>query len=107
MRSGQTQATKSPTSKDKMEFKFKKKDLKFSNATNSRNIFYKYYKIDDNKSFSVLAGRCFKCSKITDAFCDKCFKYVCKGHLVMSDEDDNEGFCTECQEKNSKKDSSE
>lgn len=61
-------------------------------ATNLRNVFFKYYKISDNKSFAAVAGRC-NCSRITDFFCSKCHSYICEKHLFTDEEN---YFCENC-----------
>jgi len=62
-------------------------------ARNSRKAVHKYYASDKVHRNAVPAGRCAKCSKITDCFCDKCNHWVCENHL----QDENElDICEEC-----------
>lgn len=75
----------------------RRKDPRLSDATNSRRRSYKYYYIDDNKRFAVAAGRCFKCGKVNDAFCDSCNQWLCKNHLVETDKDGG-CLCVKCSE---------
>ena len=72
---------------------------RLSTARNRRKSVYKYYKIkgDDIHTLPVEAGRCHKCNKVTDAFCDKCEKWICEKHMVKPDKDDYEAFCLDCQ----------
>lgn len=77
----------------------KEKKVHRSTAVNSRRAVYKYYKIDDVKSVAIPAGRCHKCSRITDAFCDKCSKYICKNHMVVPKKEDYECYCLACGKK--------
>ncbi|MBW2984254.1 hypothetical protein KY361_04015 [Candidatus Woesearchaeota archaeon] len=65
-------------------------------ARNSRKAVHKYYYIDDIKRFAAKAGRCYKCNKITDAYCDKCGKWVCKKHMFKPDKEDYLCYCLEC-----------
>ena len=57
-----------------------------TSAINTRKIFFKYYKIDDNKTMAVMAGRCKRCKKITDLFCGKCSGFVCENHAYKKHE---------------------
>jgi len=76
----------------------KKEDQpRLGTARNSKGFFYKYYPVegDKTKRIAVPGGRCYKCSRITDAFCDKCQKWVCEEHLAKG-EDEYICFCLEC-----------
>ena len=74
----------------------KRKLPRYKTARDSRKAVHKYYYIDDTKRLAVLAGRCYKCGKITDAFCDKCGKYICKNHSFKPKKEDYECYCLEC-----------
>ncbi len=50
-------------------------------ARDSRRAVHKYYATDDVHRQAVPGGRCYKCSKITVAFCDKCNIWACENHL--------------------------
>ena len=77
-----------------MGFKHKrKKEPCVKTARNSRGAVHKYYASDDSHSHAVPAGRCAKCSKITDCFCDKCNHWVCENHLEKEKELD---VCENC-----------
>lgn len=67
--------------------------MRSTTARNSRKYFYKYYKVDDTKQYAVLAGRCTKCLRITDIFCDNCFEHVCEKHVFHNEV---EYSCDEC-----------
>jgi len=69
-----------------------RKSYRKTTATNKRSILYKYYKIDKYKELPVIAGRC-TCSKITDLYCKKCYKYLCEKHLFTDEEN---YFCNDC-----------
>jgi hypothetical protein len=42
---------------------------------------------------AVPAGRCYKCRKVTDAYCGKCQRFLCEKHMLITDD---EKFCDEC-----------
>ena len=67
-------------------------------SRNSRTSVHKYYKIkgDDIHRFAQEGGRCYKCNKVTDAFCDKCEKWTCKNHSVIPNKEDYGSFCLDC-----------
>ncbi|MFH2027948.1 MAG: hypothetical protein ABIJ08_02310 [Nanoarchaeota archaeon] len=76
----------------------KQKDKpRLTEARNRRKAVYKYYPIEGDKlhKFSVPAGRCYKCGKITDAYCDKCHKWICENHIVKGKEE-GECYCNNC-----------
>ena len=77
----------------------KEEQPRLTTARDSRGVLYKYYKVagDKDHRFTVPAGRCHKCNKITDAFCDKCQSWICENHLVKGNED-NMCFCLECKD---------
>jgi len=75
----------------------KHKKPRFTEARNLRKQVFKYYRIDDKKRYAVPGGRCHKCNKITDAFCDKCNAWVCENHMVKADE--YSCFCLSCGKK--------
>ncbi len=56
-------------------------------ARDSRKAVHKYYPVDDTHRHAVPAGRCYKCKKITDAFCDSCNAWACKNHLEKTKTD--------------------
>ncbi|MBS3098009.1 hypothetical protein J4209_04405 [Candidatus Woesearchaeota archaeon] len=70
---------------------------RFTTARDNKGFSYKYYPIegDSEHRMAVPGGRCYKCGKITDAFCDKCQAWVCETHLV-SGKDEGECFCLNC-----------
>ena len=57
------------------------KRIRRTTATNDRKTVYKYYPVDERKSYSIKAGRCVRCGKITDSSCDVCGRYFCENHL--------------------------
>lgn len=77
----------------------KEEKPRFTSARDRRGFSYKYYPIegDDKHRMAVLAGRCCKCGKVTDAYCDKCNVWVCENHLV-SGKEEGECYCFECKE---------
>ena len=77
----------------------RRKQPRYTTARNSRRVVYKYYYLSDDKRMAVLGGRCHSCGKITDAFCDKCSRFVCENHMFKPREDDFECFCLGCKEK--------
>jgi hypothetical protein len=74
-----------------------KEKPRFSSARDSRGFAYKYYPIkgDEKHRVAVLGGRCFKCGKVTDAYCDKCNEWICENHLVKA-KVEGECYCLEC-----------
>lgn len=78
-----------------------KRKPKRGTARNYRSVVYKYLPDEksDVKSVAVMGGRCYKCNKITIAYCDNCQRWVCEKHMVKSEKDKNECFCSECSEK--------
>lgn len=74
----------------------KRKEPYVKTARNSRRQPHKYYYVNDVHRLAVKAGRCYKCKKITDAFCDKCGKWVCKNHKFKPDKEDYICYCLEC-----------
>jgi len=56
-------------------------------ARDSRKAVHKYYNVDDSHSMPVIGGRCYKCNKITNSFCDKCSKWACEKHLEKNKTD--------------------
>ena len=75
----------------------KKDKPRFTSAKNRRNFVFKYYPIKGDKihKMAVPAGRCYKCHKITDSFCDNCNAWACKNHLSAGKHKDEE-FCSAC-----------
>jgi hypothetical protein len=69
---------------------------RLTNARAGRGFAYKYYPIkgDDKHRLAVLGGRCIKCGKITDAYCDKCNQWVCENHLIK--ESEYGCYCLDC-----------
>ena len=67
-------------------------------ARNSRRDAHVYHPVDaDNvHRFASHGGRCHKCGKITDCFCDKCNKWACESHLEKENEID---VCEDCRGK--------
>jgi hypothetical protein len=59
----------------------RKKEPYVKTARDSRRAVHKYYASDESHRQAVPAGRCVKCSKITDCFCDKCNHWACESHL--------------------------
>ncbi|MBW2979788.1 hypothetical protein KY360_00040 [Candidatus Woesearchaeota archaeon] len=74
----------------------KKKEPYVKTSRNSRRDVHKYYYMNDVKRFAVKGGRCHRCGKITDAFCDKCGKWVCKTHSSKPDKEDYLCYCLGC-----------
>lgn len=70
----------------------KQSNYKKTTATNTRGALFKYYKVDNNKSLAVPAGRC-KCGKITDLYCTGCFSHICEKHIFTNNEN---YFCGNC-----------
>jgi len=62
-------------------------------ARNSRKDVHVYHPSGDAHRNAVPAGRCSKCNKITDCFCDKCNHWICENHLEKENEID---VCKEC-----------
>jgi len=56
-------------------------------ARDSRKAVHVYHAVDDAHRHAVPAGRCYKCSKITNAFCDKCNVWACESHLEKNKQD--------------------
>ena len=76
----------------------KKEDKpRFSTARDDKDFVYKYYPIKGDKEhrMAVPGGRCYKCSKITDAFCDECQRWICENHLTEGEEEGS-CFCLDC-----------
>jgi hypothetical protein len=73
-----------------------RKKPKYTTAVNLRKQPFKYYYVNDVKRFAVPAGRCYKCNKITDAFCDKCKEWVCEKHFIKPEKSEYEIFCLKC-----------
>ena len=44
----------------------------------------------------VPAGKCFKCKKLTESYCDLCQQYICKKHLFYKEHGSNECYCENC-----------
>jgi hypothetical protein len=63
-------------------------------ARDSRSAVHTYHAVDDVHRLAVQGGRCFKCGKITNSFCDKCNIWACENHL----EKDRNGLdvCEKC-----------
>ena len=76
----------------------KRDEPKLQTSRNRRGSVHKYYKIkgDEAHRFASEGGRCYKCNKITDAFCDKCEKWTCENHMVKPDKEDYASFCLGC-----------
>jgi len=55
-------------------------------ARNSRKDVHVYHPSGDAHKNAVHAGRCDKCNKITDCFCDKCNHWICENHLEKENE---------------------
>ncbi len=70
-----------------------KREPTVKTARDSRRAVHKYYPMGDAHSSAVPAGRCFKCKKITDCFCDNCSAWACANHLEKKNELD---FCENC-----------
>jgi len=68
-------------------------------ATNTRGILFKYYKVNDFRSFAVRAGRCHKCKKVTDSYCIKCKRYLCENHMFVTEDDI---YCEDCKPNNAR-----
>ncbi len=44
----------------------------------------------------VSAGKCHKCKKVTECFCDLCQEYICEKHMKTIEHGSNECYCEEC-----------
>ena len=75
----------------------KQEKPRFTTGRDARGFSYKYYPIkgDEKHRVAVLAGRCNKCGKVTDAYCDKCSGWICEGHMVKGKEE-GECYCLKC-----------
>ena len=62
-------------------------------ARNSRKDVHVYHPVDKAHRFASHGGRCNKCGKITDSFCDKCNKWACPEHL---NEENGIDVCENC-----------
>ena len=47
----------------------------------------------------IPAGKCYKCNKLTENFCDLCQRYICKKHLFAKEHGSNECYCENCRDK--------
>ena len=55
-------------------------------ARDSRRAVHVYHHVDEAHRQAHPAGRCSKCNKITNCFCDKCSRWACKNHLHKENE---------------------
>lgn len=62
-------------------------------ARNSRADVHVYYPVDGTHRTAFQGGRCFKCGKITNSFCDKCSAWACESHLESRNGID---YCEKC-----------
>ena len=77
-----------------MGWKHKRKQEPYSRtARDSRKAVHVYHPSGDTHRNAVPAGRCVKCNKITDCFCDKCNHWACENHLQKENEID---VCEDC-----------
>jgi hypothetical protein len=69
-----------------------------TDATNTRGYHFTYYRVDETKSISVPAGRCARCRRITDGFCDSCGAFTCENHTYLGE--DELSYCPDCKSDN-------
>jgi hypothetical protein len=62
-------------------------------ARDSRRAVHVYHPADDSHRQAYPAGRCSKCNKITNCFCDKCRSWTCGNHLHKKGDFE---FCGNC-----------
>lgn len=74
------------------------KEHRRTTATNTRRFYFKYYKVDDDHSLAVPAGKC-RCGKVTDMYCVKCNTHTCEKHLFT---DGDDYYCLSCKEEDAR-----